>query len=57
MGVFTTPLSPTGIISTQKVNREIMKLTGIMNQLDLTDVGSVFHPNTKEYNIFSVPHG
>lgn len=33
-----------------------MKLTGIMNQTDLTDMCRIFHLNTKEYSFFSAPH-
>jgi hypothetical protein len=53
---FNTLLSLTDRSSRQKLNRKIMKLTDIMNQMDLTDIYSIFHPNTKEY-IFSVPQG
>jgi hypothetical protein len=38
-----------------KLNREIMKLADVVNQIDLTDIFRTFHPNTKEY-IFSAPH-
>ena len=34
-----------------------MKGTDIMDQMDLTDVYRIFHPNTKEYAFFSVSHG
>jgi hypothetical protein len=34
-----------------------MTLADIMNQIDLTDVYTIFHLNTKEYTFFSVPHG
>ena len=52
---FTTQLSPIGRSLRQKLNREIMKLTDIMNQMDPTYIYWIFHPNTKEYIFFSVP--
>jgi exonuclease III len=36
----------------QKLNREIMKLTDVINQMDLTDIHRTFHQNTKEYTSF-----
>jgi hypothetical protein len=33
-----------------------MKLTNIMNQIDLTDIYRIFHSNTNEYIFFSAPH-
>ena len=28
-----------------------------MDQMDLTNIYRIFHPKSKEYNFFSVPHG
>ena len=43
--------------SRQKLNREMLELTDTINQMDLTNVYRIFHPSTKEYTFFSVPHG
>jgi hypothetical protein len=39
-----------------KLNRDTVKQTDVMGQIDIIDVYITFHPKTKECN-FSVPHG
>ena len=55
-GNFITLRSPIDRTSRQKLNRELMKLAHIMNQMELTDSYRVFHPNTKGYTFFSSSH-
>ena len=54
---FNTPLSPLDKSVRQKINRETRELIDVMTQMDLIDIYRTFHPNTKEYTLYSTPHG
>jgi hypothetical protein len=56
-GDLNTPLSPIDRSSKQKINKDILELNHIIDEMDLADVYRIFHPTSAQYTFFSAAHG
>ena len=54
---FNIPLTPMDRSSKQKINKETQVLNVTLDEMDLIDISSTFHPNAEEYTIFSTAQG
>ena len=43
--------------SKQKTNKETQVFNDTLDEMDLTEIFRTFHPNAKEYTVFSSAHG
>ena len=56
VGDFDTPLSKMDR-SIQNINKDIVSLSNALNEMDLTDIYTAFHPEEAKYTFFSNAHG
>jgi exonuclease III len=57
VGDFNSPPSPKDRSPKQNINSNILELNHTIDQMDLTDVYSIFHPISAQYTFFSAAHG
>ena len=56
VGDFNIPLTPMDRSTKQKISKETQTLNDTMDQLDLIDIYSTFHPKTINFIFFSSAH-
>ena len=57
VGDFNTPILLSELIRKHILNKDTVKLSEVLDQMDLTDIYRTFHTKGKEYTFFSAPHG
>jgi hypothetical protein len=56
MGDFSTPFSSKDRSWRHRQNRETLKLTEVVKQMDLTDIYRIFYTKKQGCTFFSAPH-
>ena len=54
---FNTPVSKMDIFSKQNINKDSAALNNVLDQMNLTDIYTAFHPKEAKYTFFSNAHG
>ena len=54
---FNIPLTPMDSSTKQKISKETQALNGTMDQLELIDIYTTFHPKTMNFTFFSSARG
>ena len=57
VGDFNTPLIKMDRSSKQNINKDIVALNNVLNEMDFTDIYRAFHPQKVKYTFFSSAHG
>ena len=57
VGDFNTPLSKMDRSSKQNISKDIVSLNNNLEEMDLTDIYTAFHPKEAKYTLFSNAHG
>ena len=57
VGDFNTPLSQMDRSSKQNISKDSVSLTNNLEDMDLTDIYTAFHPKEAKYTFFSNTHG
>ena len=57
VGDLNTSLSKMDTSSKQNINKDIVTLNNVLDQMNLTDIYRAFHPKEAKYTFFSNVHG